>query len=96
MHSRLVAEGKVGSAMRSGANYSTWRVRAIAHFHNMIGILTESHRGPRPIEILGMNSIERAARIMGRSLRMNVDHTGRASFPGSAARTFKLLFNVLY
>ena len=44
MHSRLVAEGKGGSAMRSGANYSTWwngGLRTITYFHNMIGILTE-------------------------------------------------------
>ena len=44
MHSRLVAEGKGGSAMRSGANYSTWwngGLRTVTYFHNMIGILTE-------------------------------------------------------
>ena len=44
MHSRLVAEGKGGSAMRTGANYSTWwngGLRTVTYFHNMIGILTE-------------------------------------------------------
>ncbi len=54
MHSRLVAEGKGGSAMRSGANYSTWwngGLRTITYFHNMIGILTEIIGGPTPIEI---------------------------------------------
>jgi hypothetical protein len=54
MHSRLVAEGKGGSAMRSGANYSTWwngGLRTIAYFHNMIGILTEIIGGPTPIAI---------------------------------------------
>jgi hypothetical protein len=54
MHSRLVAEGKGGSAMRSGANYSTWwngGLRTIAYFHNMIGILTEIIGSPTPIAI---------------------------------------------
>ncbi len=43
-HTRLVEEGKGGSAMRSGANYSTWwngGLRTVTYFHNMIGILTE-------------------------------------------------------
>ncbi|MEP6961416.1 MAG: M14 metallopeptidase family protein, partial [Acidobacteriota bacterium] len=54
MHSRLVAEGKGGSAMRSGANYSTWwngGLRTVTYFHNMIGLLTEIIGSPTPIEI---------------------------------------------
>ncbi|MEO8096101.1 MAG: M14 metallopeptidase family protein [Acidobacteriota bacterium] len=54
MHSRLVAEGKGGSAMRSGANYSTWwngGLRTVSYFHNMIGILTEIIGSPTPIDI---------------------------------------------
>jgi hypothetical protein len=54
MHSRLVAEGKGGSAMRSGANYSTWwngGLRTICYFHNMIGILTEIIGSPTPMNI---------------------------------------------
>ena len=54
MHSRLVAEGKGGSAMRSGSNYSTWwngGLRTIAYFHNSIGLLTEIIGNPTPIEI---------------------------------------------
>jgi hypothetical protein len=54
MHSRLVAEGKGGSAMRSGANYSTWwngGLRTITYFHNMIGILTEIVGNPTPMRI---------------------------------------------
>jgi hypothetical protein len=54
MHSRLVAEGKGGSAMRSGANYSTWwngGLRTVTYFHNMIGILTEIIGDPTPINI---------------------------------------------
>jgi hypothetical protein len=54
MHSRLVAEGKRGSAMRTGANYSTWwngGLRTVTYFHNMIGILTEIIGNPTPITI---------------------------------------------
>jgi Zinc carboxypeptidase len=54
MHSRLVEEGKGGSAMRSGSTYSTWwngGLRTIAYFHNMIGILTEIIGGPTPVDI---------------------------------------------
>src|SRR3954453_2205863 len=54
MHSRLVAEGKGGSAMRTGANYSTWwngGLRTVTYFHNMIGILTEIIGSPTPMQI---------------------------------------------
>jgi hypothetical protein len=54
MHSRLVAEGKGGSAMRTGATYSTWwngGLRTVTYFHNMIGILTEIIGGPTPMRI---------------------------------------------
>ncbi len=54
MHERLVAEGKGGSAQRTGANYSTWwngGLRTITYFHNMIGLLTEIIGNPTPTEI---------------------------------------------
>jgi hypothetical protein len=54
MHSRLVARGMGGSAMRSGSNYSTWwdgGLRTTVYFHNMIGILTEIIGGPNPAPI---------------------------------------------
>jgi uncharacterized membrane protein YgcG len=54
MHSRLVAEGKGGSAMRSGSSYSTWwngGLRTITYFHNMIGILTEIIGSPTPMTV---------------------------------------------
>lgn len=54
LHQGLVAEGKGGSAMRSGANYSTWwngGLRTIAYFHNSIGILTEIIGNPTPTTI---------------------------------------------
>ncbi len=54
MHSRLVAEGKPGSTMRSGATYSTWwngGLRTVAYFHNSIGLLTEIIGNPTPMDI---------------------------------------------
>ncbi|MGA7785940.1 MAG: M14 metallopeptidase family protein, partial [Candidatus Acidiferrales bacterium] len=54
MHTRLVAQGKGGSAMRSGSSYSTWwdgGLRTTVYFHNMIGILTEIVGGPNPQQI---------------------------------------------
>jgi hypothetical protein len=54
MHSRLIAEGKAGSGMRSTAPYSTWHngmERSIAYFHNSIGLLTEIIGGPTPAKI---------------------------------------------
>jgi hypothetical protein len=54
MHERLVAEGKGGSEMRTGANYSTcWNggLRTVTYFHNMIGILTEIIGNPTPMKI---------------------------------------------
>lgn len=54
MHSRLVAEGKGGSVMRQGANYSTWwngGLRTICYFHNQIGLLTEIIGDPTPMDV---------------------------------------------
>jgi len=54
MHARLVAEGKPGSTMRSGASYSTWwngGQRTTPYWHNMIGLLTEINGNPTPMEI---------------------------------------------
>src|ERR1700733_1155355 len=54
LHGRLVADGKGGSEMRSGANYSTWWNGGLRHqmyFHNSIGILTEIIGGPTPMQI---------------------------------------------
>ncbi|MEO5579091.1 MAG: M14 metallopeptidase family protein, partial [Gemmatimonadaceae bacterium] len=54
MHNRFVAEGKPGSTMRSGANYSTWwngGLRTTVYYHNMIGLLTETIGNPTPIEV---------------------------------------------
>ncbi len=54
MHARFVREGKGGTTMRSGANYSTWwngGLRTTPYFHNMIGLLTETIGNPTPIEV---------------------------------------------
>lgn len=54
MHSRLIAEGKAGSGMRSAARYSTWHngmERSVSYFHNSIGLLTEIIGGPTPEKI---------------------------------------------
>lgn len=54
MHSRLVEEGKGGSTMRSGSDYSTWwngGLRTVSYFHNMIGLLTEIIGNPTPTAI---------------------------------------------
>lgn len=54
MHSRLIAEGLPGSAMRSKASYSTWfngNLRTTGYFHNQIGILTEIKGNPTPMQL---------------------------------------------
>ncbi len=54
MHSRLVAEGKPGSGMRSRATYSIWyngNIRTTGYFHNQIGLLTEIKGNPTPMEL---------------------------------------------
>ncbi|MBS1714583.1 MAG: peptidase [Armatimonadetes bacterium] len=54
IHQRLIAEGKPGSVMRSGANYSAWwngGLRTTTYFHNMVGILTELWGSPNPAQV---------------------------------------------
>ena len=54
MMERFLTEGKPGVTQRRGAPYSTWfngGIRTTAHFHNMIGILTETIGNPDPISI---------------------------------------------
>jgi hypothetical protein len=64
MHSRLISEGKPGSTMRSGANYSTWNngmERSISYFHNALGLLTEiiGHPTPTKIPLVPKNQLAR-------------------------------------
>ena len=54
MHSRLIAKGMPGSAMKGAANYSTWfngAMRTVSYFHNMVGLLTEIIGSPTPMEV---------------------------------------------
>ena len=54
MQERFLTEGKPGVTQRRGAPYSTWfngGLRTTAHFHNMIGILTETIGSPTPTSI---------------------------------------------
>jgi hypothetical protein len=54
IHGRFAVEGKAGSTMRRGANYSTWfngGLRTTAYFHNIVGILTETIGNPTPMRI---------------------------------------------
>ena len=54
MHERLIEEGKPGSTMRSGANYSTWYnggLRTVTYFHNSVGLLTEIIGSPTPMQL---------------------------------------------
>src|SRR3954463_16028265 len=54
MMERFLTEGKPGVTQRRGAPYSTWfngGIRTTAHFHNLIGILTETIGNPDPISI---------------------------------------------
>ena len=54
MHSRLIADGLPGSAMRSKASYSTWfngNLRTTGYFHNQIGMLTEIKGSPTPMQL---------------------------------------------
>lgn len=54
MHTRLVREGKGGSAMFDNGPYTEWSngiLRASAYYHNMIGILTEIHGNPTPQDV---------------------------------------------
>ncbi|QYE36576.1 peptidase [Polymorphobacter sp. PAMC 29334] len=69
MHARLVAQGKGGSVMRSGAPYSTWfngGVRTIGYFHNQIGILTEIIGNPTPFDLplVPANQLAREDEVM--------------------------------
>ncbi|HUQ21059.1 MAG TPA: M14 family metallopeptidase, partial [Gemmatimonadaceae bacterium] len=54
IHSRFISEGKPGSTMRGGSNYSTWwngGLRTTVYFHNMIGLLTEAIGNPTPMKV---------------------------------------------
>src|SRR3954451_5158468 len=54
IHTRLAAEAKTGTVMRTGALYSTWfngGIRTPSFWPNQIGILSETIGNPTPVEI---------------------------------------------
>jgi hypothetical protein len=54
MIQRLLAEGKPGATVRSGARYDTWingDLCSTSQYHNMIGIFTETMGNPNPTNI---------------------------------------------
>jgi hypothetical protein len=107
MHSRLVSEGKGGSAMRSAATYSTWNngmERTVAYFHNSIGILTEIIGHPTPMQLplvadnqLPRNDLPLPVKPQLWHLKQSIDYSlsmNRAVLNYAASNRERLLFNI--
>ncbi|MDR3506386.1 MAG: M14 family metallopeptidase [Caulobacteraceae bacterium] len=107
MHSRLIAEGKPGSAMRSAATYSTWNngmERTVAYFHNTIGILTEIIGSPTPFSLplvpdnqLPRNDLPMPIKPQTWHLKQSVDYSvsmNRAVLDYAANNRERLMFNI--
>lgn len=107
MHNRLVAEGKPGATMRSGARYSTWNngmERSITYFHNSIGLLTEitGHPTPSRIALVPDNQLPRndlPAPIAPQTwrFRQSIDYSlsiNRAVLDYASRNRDRLLFNI--
>ena len=107
MHNRLVAEGKPGATMRSGAPYSTWNngmERSITYFHNAIGLLTEitGHPTPSRIALVPDNQLPRndlPAPIAPQTwrFRQSIDYSlsiNRAVLDYASRNRDRLLFNI--
>lgn len=107
MHNRLVAEGKPGATMRSGARYSTWNngmERSITYFHNSIGLLTEitGHPTPGRIALVPDNQLPRndlPAPIAPQTwrFRQSIDYSlsiNRAVLDYASRNRDRLLFNI--
>jgi hypothetical protein len=106
MHSRLIAEGKGGSAMRGEAPYSTWTnglERTVTYFHNSIGLLTEIIGHPTPMK-LGMvpdrqlphNDLPLPERPQVWHLKKSIDYSlslDRAVIDYAVSNRERLLFN---
>ena len=107
MHSRLVAEDKPGSTMRSGATYSTWfngSLRTISYFHNSIGILTEIIGNPTPMPVplvarsqLPRNDIPMPVAPQTWHLSQSIDYSmsmNRSLLDYASRNRERLLFNI--
>jgi len=107
MHSRLIAEDKPGSTMRSGATYSTWNngmERSITYFHNAVGLLTEiiGHPTPSTLPLIAKNQIARndlPAPIAPQTwhFRQSIDYSltmNRAVLDYATRNRERLLFNI--
>jgi hypothetical protein len=107
MHSRLVAEEKPGSTMRSGANYSTWfngSLRTISYFHNAIGILTEIIGNPTPMPLpmvpksqLPHNDLPMPVAPQTWHLKQSIDYSmsmNRSLLDYASRNRERLLFNI--
>jgi len=106
MHSRLIAEHKPGSAMRSEAPYSTWTngiERTITYFHNAIGLLTEIAGHPTPQKMLLVpdrqlphNDLPYPVPPQTWHLKQSIDYSlslDRAVLDYASANRERLLFN---
>ena len=107
MHSRLIAEGKPGSTMRSGATYSTWNngmERSVLYFHNSVGLLTEiiGHPTPSQLPLIAANQLPRndlPAPIAPQEwkFRQSIDYSltmNRAVLDYASRNRERLLFNI--
>lgn len=107
MHSRLMEEGKPGSTMRSGANYSTWNngmERSITYFHNAVGLLTEITGHPTPSQIalvpesqLPHNDLPMPVAPQPWHFAQSIDYSqsiNRAVLTYAARNKDRLLFNI--
>lgn len=107
MHSRLIAEGKPGSTMRSGATYSTWNngmERSIAYFHNAVGLLTEIIGHPTPMNLplipdnqLARNDLPAPIAPQPWHFRQSIDYSmsiNRAVLDYASRNRERLLFNI--
>ena len=107
MHSRLIAEGKPGSTMRSGASYSTWNngmQRSVTYFHNAVGLLTEIIGHPTPSRIpliadqqLPRNDLPAPVAPQEWRFRQSIDYSlsiNRAVLDYASRNKDRLLFNI--
>ncbi|MCW0001566.1 M14 family metallopeptidase [Pararhizobium sp. YC-54] len=107
MHTRLISEGKAGSAIRSVQNYSSWTnglLRTAAYFHNAIGILTEVIGNPTPHQLplvaehqLPCGDLPLPVRPQIWHMRQSIEYSRsmvRAALNYAAINRAKVLYNI--